>query len=321
MRTPSLLSLVIFALVMLIFGCSTQPREFNSTGEIWGIYQLDLETETVLKLYGADQEISGLSLDSTGENLVFSQMTGGAGYEYTEIYSLSPRDLAPTRLTENSNWDLYPVWSPDGTQIAFLSWRDSTLDIYLMEVTGANQILLYDSGFHDADIDWVGDQIVFTSEGRIWSMDSDGLNPRPLTDPPRAGEWGKANLPFGDYDPRISPDGTRVLFSRLINDESVHGNYDLYLVDTAGSSLENLTGTGYSQGLSSWAPSGEEFLFIVSAINDRGVYDIYSIKLDGSDYKLLTPEYFPADFLIHSARYSADALSVYFVGQWWNEDS
>ncbi len=313
------LFLVSFVLVMLILGCSAQPKEFNSTGEIWGIYQLDLETKTVLKLYGADQEISGLDLDYTDEYLVFSQMTGGTEYEHTEIYTLSLNDLIPTRLTENSNWDLYPAWSPDGTQIAFLSWRDSTLDIYLMEATGANQTLLYDSGFHDADIDWVGDQIVFTSESRIWIMDSDGLNPRPLTDPPRAGEWGQANLPFGDYDPRISPDGTRVLFSRLISDESIHGNYDLFLVDVTGSSPENLTGTEYTQGLSSWAPSGKELLFIVSAINDKGMYDLYSIKVDGSDNKLLTPEYFPTDFLIHSARYSADALSVYFVGQWWKE--
>ncbi|MCJ7832385.1 MAG: hypothetical protein MUP92_02940 [Actinobacteria bacterium] len=39
-------------------------------------------------------------------------------------------------------------------------------------------------------------------------MDSDGSDARPITDPPRVGEWGNAVLPFGDYDPRISPDGT-----------------------------------------------------------------------------------------------------------------
>ncbi len=87
------LFLVSFVLVMLILGCSAQPKEFNSTGEIWGIYQLDLETKTVLKLYGADQEISGLDLDYTDEYLVFSQMTGGTEYEHTEIYTLSLNDL------------------------------------------------------------------------------------------------------------------------------------------------------------------------------------------------------------------------------------
>jgi len=246
-------------------------------------------------------------------------MTGGTGYEFSEIYTLSILDRGLSRLTDNSNWDLYPVWSPDGSEIAFLSWRDSTLDIFLMDATGTNQALLYDSGFHDADIDWVGDKIVFTRQDRVWIMDSDGKNPRPITDPPRAGEWGQANLPFGDYDPRLSPDGTEIVFSRMIGDESTHGNYDIFQVNLDGSALLNLTKTGFSQGLSSWSPSGETILFIVSASGDKGLYDLYSINKDGSDNHQISPEYFPANFLIHSARYANDSSTVYLVGQWWEE--
>ncbi|MCK4801834.1 MAG: PD40 domain-containing protein, partial [Anaerolineales bacterium] len=223
------------------------------------------------------------------------------------------------RLTDNTAWDVYPVWSPDGSQILFLSWRESTLDIYQMDANGDNQRLVYDSGFHDADIDWMGEQIVFTSQSRIWIMDSEGNNPRPLTDPPRAGEWGQANLPFGDYDPRLSPDGSKVLYSRMVGDASVHGNYDLFLIEIEDLNPVNLTETGYTQGLSSWAPSGEEILFIVSAIDDRGVYDLYTMKLNGKESMLKTPEYFPPDFLIHGARYGSEDSTVYFVGQWWED--
>jgi len=301
-RKTHILFGVSLLMVILFSTCSAQPKEFSSAGETWGIYQLDLETGQVNTLYGTEQELSGLSLNAAGDWLVFSQMTGGTGYEFSEIYTLSILDRGLSRLTDNSNWDLYPVWSPDGSEIAFLSWRDSTLDIFLMDATGTNQALLYDSGFHDADIDWVGDKIVFTRQDRVWIMDSDGKNPRPITDPPRAGEWGQANLPFGDYDPRLSPDGTEIVFSRMIGDESTHGNYDIFQVNLDGSALLNLTKTGFSQGLSSWSPSGETILFIVSASGDKGLYDLYSINKDGSDNHQISPEYFPANFLIHSKK-------------------
>jgi TolB protein len=298
---------------------ASPPDTLTSADESWGIYQLDLDTEKVNLIYGAQNEISGLSLDPTGINLVFSQMTDGNSLDHTEIYKYSLIDQVLARLTDNSAWDVYPVWSPEGSQIAFLSLRESTLDIYIMDANGDNQRLLYDSGFHDADIDWIGKQIAFTSQSIIWIMDSDGKNPRPLTDPPRAGEWGQANLPFGDYDPRLSPDGSKVLFSRMIEDASPHGNYDLFLIGVDGLDPVNLTKTGYTQGLSSWSPSGAEILFIISAIEGRGVFDLYTITQDGSEVTLKTPAYFPPDFLIQGARYGSEDSTVYFVGQWWED--
>lgn len=311
-------------LLIIISGCLVvDPAPgldiFTSAGESWGIYQLDLETEEISLLYGTQTEITGLSLDSSGTNLVFSQKIGGDSYEYTEIHTFSIGNQSLEKLTENSMWDLYPVWSPDGTEIAFLSWRESSLDIYLMDSDGSNQRLLYDSSHHDADIDWRGNQIVFTSQDRIWIMDSDGKNPRPLTDPPQAGEWGQANLPFGDYDPRLNPDGTNIIFSRMIGVEATHGSYDIFQVNLDGSNLLNLTKTGYSQGLSSWAHSGDEILFVVVAIEGRGVYDLYTMNSDGEKVKLRTPERFPTEFLIHCARYAYDSSMVYLVGQWWEE--
>jgi len=305
-------------LLILITGCSiAEPAPSLEILTTRG--QLDLETEEISLLYGTQTEISGLSLDPSGAKLVFSQKIGGDSYEYTEIYTFSIDDQTSVKLTDNSMWDLYPVWSPDGSEIAFLSWRESSLDIYRMDGEGDNQRLLYDSSHHDADIDWRGEQIVFTSQDRIWIMDSDGKNPLPLTDPPRAGEWGQANLPFGDYDPRLSPDGTKIIFSRMIGDESIHGNYDIFQVNLDGSELLNLTKTGYSQGLSSWSPAGNEILFIVAAIEGRGVYDLYTMNSDGSEVKSRTPENLPPEFLIHCARYANDSSTVYIVGQWWQE--
>jgi Tol biopolymer transport system component len=297
-----------------------QPT-FSSSGEKWGIYTLDLLSGEVNLLYGTVGEISNLDLDIKGTKLVFSEQIGGPGYEFTEIQSYSIPDHITTRLTDNEVWDLYPVWSPDGTQIVYLSFREETLDIYLMEADGSQQRLLFDSGFHDADIDWVGGRITFTSQSRIWIMEQDGSNPMPLTTPPQAGEWGLANLPFGDYDPRISPDGSMLVFSRLLDDKSPHGNYDLFRMNIDGQSLVNLTETGYSQGLSNWSPEGDRILYIVSAKDEQGFYDLYSIRGDGSEITNLTPDYLSPNFLIHSACFAPGGTTIYFIGQWWSDEN
>ena len=46
------------------------------------------------------------------------------------------RQLQNLTLNEADDWD--PVWSPDGTQIAFISERDGNPEVYVMDATGHN---------------------------------------------------------------------------------------------------------------------------------------------------------------------------------------
>src|SRR5678816_3786208 len=50
--------------------------------------------------------------------------------------------LGQTRLTNNAAYDSSPAWSPDGSRIAFVSFRDVNAEIYVMSATGANVIRL-----------------------------------------------------------------------------------------------------------------------------------------------------------------------------------
>jgi TolB protein len=150
-------------------------------------------------------------------------------------------------------------------------------------------------------------------------MNSDGSNPRQLTDPNRAGEWGNANLPIEDYDPKISPDVTKVVFERIVGDQSTHGNYDLFRINLDGTDLVNLTESGYSQGLADWSPSGNKIAYIVAAIEDVGKYDIYLINPDGTGSRNITPKSAPAEFLVQWVSYGEDDNTLYFIGEWWSE--
>jgi Tol biopolymer transport system component len=315
-------------LVLFTMGCgkkkstNSKSRTVPHKGQ-WGIYVLDLSSQDVALLYSTGEEILGLDLSSSGTHLAFSRKTqSGVGIDTTsEIYTLDINASVPVRLTDNHYFDSYPSFSPDDSSIVFLSMRDSTLDLYVMNRDGTNQQLLYNSGGHDADVDWgSAGRIAFTRDYQIWSVKSDGTDPQQVTDPLDAGLWGNANLPIGDYDPRISPDGNKIVFERLVDVSFAQGGYDIYVISADGSAETSLTSTasqGYAQGFANWSHSGDKIVYILAAIMAEGKYDLCMMNSDGSDNHVITPGYFPADFLCHNAVFSLDDTKIYFIGQWW----
>jgi len=281
---------------------------------------MDLATQNVYLLYSSSSEISFLHLSKDGDRFVFSKKISADVNAQEEIFSLDADGSHLQQLTSDPYRNLYPVWSPHDTQLAFLSQRSDTLGIFLMNADGSRIKELYDSEFQDADIDWVGDRITFTRNSQIWTMQSDRSGARSLTKPPRGGEWGTANLPFGDYDPRISPDGAKVVFERLLDDRSPNGNYDLFSIALQTGEETQLTGSGYSQGLASWSHSGRQLVYIVAAIDSNGVYDTYMMDVDGSVRQNITPDYFPPQFLCQWVVFSSDDSAVFFIGEWWVND-
>ena len=59
-----------------------------------------------------------------------------------------------TRLTQNSANDEDPNWSPDGSQIAFISMRDGHYEIYTMNIDGSGQIRVTNTNGHASDPCW-----------------------------------------------------------------------------------------------------------------------------------------------------------------------
>jgi len=307
--------LILILAMMQSLGTSqsnTVPHE-----KAWGIYSLDLASSAVALIYSTDNFIEGLSLNKAGDLLAFAERIGGSGLENEEICKVRTSGSGFTQMTDNDKIDTYPAWSSDGSAMYFLSMHGTDLDICKMMADSGGQMILYDSGYNDADVNAVGSKIVFTRQSQIWSMNADGTGATKVTSPPRAGEWGDANLPFGDYDPRLSPDGTEIVFERLVGDTSANGNYDIYSIKVDGTGEKALTATGYSQGLPSWSHDGDKIVYTVSAINGVGKYRIYMMDSDGGNNRDVTPSYFPADFLCHTATFSNDDSKIYFVGQWY----
>ena len=321
-KTTVILLFILTAL--LLCGCSAWGAERHAIRIVplqneWGILELDISSGDISLIYESSNEIfsSTLELNREGDTLFFAMKIDGKFDTDMEICSIGIDGQNLKRLTDNEFFDLYPDLSQDNSKIAFLSRRDKDLDIYMMDADGSNQRLFYDSGNHDADIDWVGDSIVFTSDFAIWKIHDDGSQPEQITDPENRGEWGNANLPVGDYDPRLSPDGKKIIFERLHDTSKPYGGYDLFVINSDGTAETRLTDTGYAQGLASWSHSGEEIVYSVAAIEGAGKYDIYLMNADGSENRNITPDYFPDNFLCYSPVFSADDSRILFIGRWW----
>jgi len=327
-------SAIVILVAALVFAASITKNNSFISGDTevphegkWGIYVLDLETEKTELVYSSANKFSRVRLNNAGDRLVFYQQIGN-GSECVvegspinlceEICSIRVDGENYRRLTDNEYCDLVPCWSSDDSRIAFLSFRE-TLDIFIMDADGSNIREVYDSGVHDSDLHCSGGKIAFTRDSQIWIIDEDGTNLAQVTDPPRAGEWGNAVLPFGDYDPNLSPDGNRIVFERLVDDETSHGNYNIYVINLDGSGESAITDTGYTQGLPVWSHSEERIVYLVGAMGNEGKYDIYLMNSDGSENRNITPEYFPADFLCHDPIFSKDDSKIFFTGEWYSD--
>ena len=160
-----------------------------------------------------------------------------------DIYVMDKEGKNLRQLTDHPSDDRHPTWSPDGKQIAFISNRDGgkASVIYVMDTVGNNlRRLTNDVKFTWIDSpDWSpdGKQIVFTSmvinkdakekSSEIYVINVGGKNPRQVAKNPKL-TWTES--------PKWSPDGRQIIFS-----SGRTGNYEVYMMDSNGENLRNLT--------------------------------------------------------------------------------
>src|SRR3990172_120497 len=124
-----------------------------------------------------------------------------------------------------------------------------------------------------------GTRIVFCStrgDGEnddIYTMRADGSDVKRLTD----------NGLYWDTFPSYSPDGSKILFRRLIRVRVEDGtalNSEIFVMNSDGSNATNLSRHGHFDGWPAWSPDGKRIAF---ATNRDDVYQIYVMNADGSD--------------------------------------
>lgn len=111
----------------------------------------------------------------------------------------------------------------------------------------------------------------FEGQGQILVQDEKGVTIRNLSGDGQS-----------DYGPSWSPDGSQIVFTSLRD-----GNWNVWVINSDGSNLRNLTGNKYSSSqFASWSPTGD-YISFVSFTDNTTMGGLYLMNADGTDVKQL----------------------------------
>lgn len=238
--------------------------------------------------------VSGGELRSLAHHIsdaIYQQITGVRGVFSTKLaYILVQQSSKPTRyILEVSEQDGYnpqplltstdpimsPAWSPDGKQIAYVSFENHHAAIYIEDVlTGRRHLLSEYQGINGAPA-WSPDgrklALVLSKSGspNIYTID---LASHQLTQLTR------------DYyintEPAWSPDGRSLIYT---SDRG--GSPQIYQLNIATKAATRLTYDGHYNARASFASDGKH---IVVLNRESGLYNVGILDMDSGIFRVLT---------------------------------
>lgn len=198
----------------------------------------------------------------------------------------------------------FPIWSADGSRIAFSTVTGDLQGIFVMNADGTGMRRLTRQTLPGFDFpgSWSpdGHQIVFSRRAgfdeAIFTIRLDGTRLRQVT------EWGLIE------SPAWSPDGSRIAFMR---------DNDIWVMDPDGSDPVQLTFEGAYNNFPSWSPDGKRIIW--SRANIFGIKgEIWIMNADGTNQMNLTNT---ETFSEGDPAWSPDGTKIAFAGDPENDGS
>ena len=225
-----------------------------------------------------------------------------------ELYMMDVDGYKPIQLTDHRSIVLNPDFSPTRKELIFTSYDKENPDLYRKEIyTGRESRLslkpgLNIGGRYSPD----GREIALTlskdKNSEIYLLGTDGTIHRRLTN-----HYGI------DVDPSWSPKGNKIAF---VSDR--RGNPNIFIVDIHTREVTRLTFEGKYNATPAWGPKGR----IAFSRLDNGIFNIFTIREDGTDERQLTfgagskehPRWSPdGRFLIYSADLNGGEKSIWIM--------
>ena len=164
---------------------------------------------------------------SPSDQIAFVRSLRPAGTSHIHVVNEDGGGLAQLTETPAPGYDAAPAWSPSGTQIAFVSDRSGSPQLYLMDPSGATETQLTFDPCFASNPSWNpdGSGVVYERICPGQSSDIYAVSATPPATPaPLVAD------PANDHQPVFAPDGDQILFTRVQPD----GNKDLFTVPVIG---------------------------------------------------------------------------------------
>jgi Tol biopolymer transport system component len=168
----------------------------------------------------------------------------------TWLYDLSRETL--TRFTFEGNYNVIPIWSPDGKRIAFESNREGPYNVFRQLADGSGGLERLTTSEHiQAPVSWSPDgqllsfiEVDPTTQQDIWVLRVSDRKAQPFL-----------RTPFNENVPRFSPDGHGLAY---MSDES--GRFEIYVQPYPGPGGKwQISTEGGTEPV--WNPSGRELFY------------------------------------------------------------
>lgn len=216
------------------------------------------------------------------------------------------------KLTEHSQGADSPAWTPDGSEIFYITWDETSLGtLYKMDADGTNHVSYGIYGVEKIGYPAVspdGTKISMTGFGYVWLVNYDGINFHHIY-----GIYsGGTCIPGAIQSARWSPTG-----DKLAVDEMTSCNphkSQIVVIDSDGSNPTVITGSEQGYFYPGWSPDGTKIAynsFVHPVDNARGWNaDIWVMDSDGQNHRRLT-QFDDACLPV----WSPDGSSIFFTRQ------
>lgn len=208
-----------------------------------------------------------------------------------QVFTIEPNGSGLRQVTHVPSHDPgaeNPIWSPDGTTIAFDAAAGKGVNIFTLSQGTHPAPLPLSVGAFNGDPAYSADgtQISFDQDTGpsaptvhgIFIANADGSNPRRVT-------TGIRTTQAFDTQSQWSPDGKRLVFMSVKNGKQAA----IFVVNIDGTGLKRLTPWSLDAGNPDWSPDGRQILYNPYWDPHPGKFsNIFSMRPDGSHRNQLT---------------------------------
>jgi Tol biopolymer transport system component len=292
MKSKILPFILLFSHYLFTTSCISSPSSPRS----------EFVVDPTTPISGVEADTTGINPTSTGpavcEEILFTfynihmNRNGGAN-----IYAFCPGDLYPRWVTTNArNYNRFPSWSPDKSQIAFLSESSGFTQLHIINRDGSNERQITSGSDLDAEGVTLHPDGSLDFLGVIWLPDETRIavalrgNAGPIWQSVDV-DTGETSLLdawiFQDMSMSLSNDGTRIAYISDTKPDEIESPQEIFIQDIDGSNHFQLTSTDWIIHNPVWSPDDSQIAFLSSSEygTDYGsdLNAIYTVNLDGSN--------------------------------------